>query len=256
MRLRSLFIVFILSVFYLNCFSQQPNSSKNDSSIIVKNDTMSKFSFGGSNFTVSKYIPRSGTQVGKGSANQTLAYVSYSNFTAYVWFNYGFPDSRITEIDYGLEYKYRLSQKFLKGNWDIKAGAHKYIFPVPELNNFILEGTLSYRGIVESDVLYTYCFESTKIESGSRIYIELRKPFEIKIKKLKSELIPQLSTAYHWGFYGWQKFGQITPGLRYKMHFSKFSINTFLNYQFSADDISEGYITKKRFLYGGIGIEF
>jgi hypothetical protein len=106
---------------------------------------------------------------GKVFANQTLAYVSYSNLTAYVWFNFGFPDARITEVDYGLEYKYTLSQNFLNSSWNIKGGAHKYIFPVPELNNFILEGTLLYNGKIESDVLYTYCFNNDKIQSGSRL---------------------------------------------------------------------------------------
>ncbi|OFY50421.1 MAG: hypothetical protein A2W85_10305 [Bacteroidetes bacterium GWF2_41_31] len=250
-------LLFILTMmFVINKTNAQQNVvTTNDSINKFEKDSIVKFEFGGSNYSVSKYIPRSGTQVGQGIANQTLAFISYSNLSTYFWLNYGFPDKRITEVDYGIEYEYKLAVDFLKGSWNIKAGAHNYIFPVPDLSNFILEGSLLYKGVIESDLLYTYCFKSKKIDSGSRLYFEIRKPFKLILAKIKTLFYPTLSSAYHFGFYGWEGFGHITPGVKLKVNLSHCSINTFLKYQISSNDIIKGY-TKPKFLYGGLGIEF
>ncbi len=246
---RKIICLIIMQIFVINILFAQVNESSTE----ISNNS---FQFGVSNYTVSKYIPRSGTQVGLGSANQTLGYLSYKNLTIYFWMNYGFPDETITEFDYGIEYKHNLYSDTHLGEISIVGGAHKYIFPVAQLNNFILEGKILYNGILKTDILYTHCFRSNNVDSGSRIYIELRKPVILFDKSFQIQLIPLMSSAYHWGFYGWEKWGQLTAGIKSKFVFDNISIIAYANYQYSSDDISIGHVTEKLFPYFGIGIEY
>ena len=91
MRIKLTLLLILTMMFVSNKTNAQQNVvTTNDSINQFKKDSIVKFKFGGSNYSVSKYIPRSGTQVGQGIANQTLAFISYSNLSTYFWLNYGF----------------------------------------------------------------------------------------------------------------------------------------------------------------------
>jgi len=219
-------------------------------------DSIKKISFGGSNFVSTKFIPRSGVRLGDGFVNQTFLKVNYSKFTAWSWINYGLEEGAFQEVDFGIEYRDLLAQNFLNGNLHFMVGVSNFNLPTLDLSNLLFEGSLSYKGAIEVDVISTNLVKSKKVQNhGSRLYAEIRKPIQFKINKLNTELIPMVSGTYHWDFYGFEELAYISPGVKYKLHFSTFSISSFLNYQFSSKDII-GAGDKENFLYGGIGIEF
>ena len=270
MHLKRYLLPIIFAIFYFNGFSSNkihPYKIKNTSFIEkialqkdtlgkFKNDSIKKFRFGGSNFVSTRFIPRSGVQLGDGFVNQTFLKVNYSKFTAWSWINYGLEEGAFQEVDFGIEYRDLLAQNFLNGTLHFMVGASNFNFPTLELSNLLFEGSLSYKGVIEVDVISTNVIKSKKVRNtGSRLYAEIRKPIPFKIRKLNTELIPMLSSAYHWGFYGFEELAHISPGVKYKLHFSKVSISTFLNYQFSSKDVI-AIGDNQNFLFGGLGIEF
>jgi hypothetical protein len=228
---------------------------KRDTLNTQKNDSVKKVTFGGSNFISTRFIARTGAQLGKGLVNQTFFKIQHSKFTAWAWANYGLEEGAFQEVDFGIEYRDILVKKFLGGKLDFMFGLTNFNFPTLDISNLLLEGMISYQGFIEVDVVSTTVLENKKVDTGSRIYTEIRKPFPIKIGSLKTTLIPTISGTYHWDFYGFDKEAHISPEIKYKLHFSKFAISTFLKYQISSDDIvtADG---KKNPVYGGLGIVF
>lgn len=54
---------------------------------------------------------------------------------------------------------------------------------------------------------------------------------------------------------GFEELAHLSPGIKYKLHFSTFSVRSFLNYQFGFKDIN-AVGDNENILYGGLGIEF
>ena len=196
---------------------------------------------------VSRYIPMSGTQVGDGNGFQSGAAISIKGFKAYLWSNYGIPDKAFTEIDYGIEYTDKIYDAL-----NASIGFHKYNFPESELYNWNLEVGTYYTGKINVETRYTYCIDEDSFLSGGRLYAKIEK---IIIKNNASVLLyPYISTAYHWGYYGWQGFGHITSGMRFLYKVNDFiAANALLSYQISSNNINQ---KEDNFLYGGVGLYF
>ncbi len=196
---------------------------------------------------VSRYIPMSGTQVGNGNGFQLGTVISINGLKTYLWSNYGIPDKAFTEIDYGIEYTDRINNAL-----NASIGFHKYNFPKSELYNWNLEFGAYYTGKINVETRYTYCFGEDSVLSGGRLYAKIEKII-IKNNAIVS-LFPYISTAYHWGYYGWQGFGHITSGMKLLYKVNDFlKVNALLSYQISSDNISQ---EKDDFLYGGVGLYF
>ncbi len=209
------YLLFIsIFTFYFNGFSSSkihPHKTKNpslnekialqkDTLRKSKNDSIKKFRFGGSNFVSTRFIPRSGAR-GDGFVNQTFLKVNYSKFTAWSWINYGLEEGAFQEVDFGIEYRDLLVQNFLNGTLHFMAGVSNFNIPTLDMSNLIFEGALSYKGVVEIELISTNVIKSKKVKNtGSRLYTEIRKPFLFKIKNLNTELILMVSGAYHWIF--------------------------------------------------------
>lgn len=269
MYLKRYFLFTSIFIFYFNGFSSSKihlHKIKNTSfieKIVIqrdtlgksKNDSIKKFRFGGSNFVSTRFIPRSGVR-GDGFVNQTFLKVNYSKFTAWSWINYGLEEGAFQEVDFGIEYNNLLVKNFLNGILHFMVGVSNFNIPTLDLSNLIFEGALSYKGVFEIDLISTNVIKSKKVRNtGSRLYAEIRKPIPFKIKNLNTELIPMVSGAYHWDFYGFEELAHISPGIKYKLHFSTFSVSSFLNYQLGSKDII-AVGDKENILYGGLGIEF
>lgn len=196
---------------------------------------------------VSRYIPMSGTQVGNGNGFQSGAAISKKGFKAYLWSSYGIPEKTFTEIDYGIEYTEIINKKF-----NVSIGIHNYNFSESDLHNWNLEFGARYSDKINVDTRYTYCIDEDSYLSGGRLFVKIEKM--IIRNDLSVSFSPYISTAYHWGYYGWQGFGHLTTGLKILYEMNDFiTANALLSYQLSSSNIRQ---EEDDFLYGGVGLTF
>lgn len=236
---RIIFIILLTIFFIKNIFPQSD-------SIYNKNIYV-----GLSNYLVTKYIPKSGTQIGKGEANQFLTYASYNGFTFYVWINYGFPENRITETDLAIFYDFNISENFLRGSLSGNIGFVEWIFPVWELQNEIIESNIKYNGWLNLNLLITQMLKDKDVEFGTRLHLKFSKDISLKIGKMESVLTPMVTSAFHFSFYDMDGLAHITPGLEYTLILNRLKISAHLNGQASTNNIN---VEKTNFLYSGIGL--
>jgi hypothetical protein len=223
-------------------------SSQADSILKKKN-----FSFGMSDYYVSQYVPKSGTPIGQGSANQFLGFAKYKHLKTFIWVNYGFPDKRVTEADLALFIEYKLPGNFLYGELSGDIGFVEWILPLIGFNTEVIECNTRYSGIINLNLAINQILADQNAEYGTRLHLEISKTVRFNIKTVHSTLTPALYAAYHINFYNMDGFACITPGLRYSMQFGKLVLNVFLNNQYSTEHI---HVEDDIFFYGGLGLEY
>gem|GEM_PF-6130456 len=205
------------------------------------------YALSGSLGLVSDYIPMSGTQVGKGTSVQSGTSISKGHFKTYLWSNYGLPEKAFTEIDYGVEYFNEISQNIYAA-----AGVHQYHFPKSDLHNWNLEAACLYRSYINFYIRYTYCLDSNDFLSGGRLHVTAER--DLTGENAKMHLYTSISSAYHWGYYGWEGFAHVTPKIRVAYELSDIlSMDLFSAYQISVENIKQ---ESDCFMYGGIALSF
>lgn len=202
-----------------------------------------------SNHIVSKYIPKSGTQIGKGLANQSLLSCSYKNLGFYFWVNHGFPDDNITETDIGITHHSNISEKFLSGKLSYVLGFHKWFFPMEKFDCNLIEIKIVYYNFFDINLLVTQLVKNQTIDYGTRIYSEIVLPINISNK---ITLSPLISSAYHFNFFGMSGIAHSTIALQFRMNLKRYTLNGYINNQFSSSNID---YMNKNFIYYGFGIE-
>lgn len=218
--------------------------------IFIYSSTNAQINYLFSNYTVSKYIPKSGTQIGKGCANQSLILFDYQNYNLYLWLNHGFPDKRITETDFGFMHNCVYSNNILKGKLSNNLGAHIWIFPIYNFNCGLFEDKITYQGPININLLITQLLKSREVEFGTRIYLDISIPIRLNTK---ISIVPIYSSAYHYHFFEMDKTAYNAIGLVFKISFKNYVISSFINKQFSTENIN--YL-KKEFIYNGFGVEY
>jgi hypothetical protein len=236
-------------LFVLSCFMPSLKVSSQADSILKKRN----LSFGLSDYYVSQYVPKSGTPIGQGSADQFLCYAKFKHLKTYIWINYGFPDRRVTEADLALFIEYKLPGHFLHGELSGDIGFVEWILPLIGFNTEVIECNTRYSGIINLNLAINQILTDQNAEYGTRLHLEISKPIRFNIKTVHTTLTPALYSAYHFNFYNMDGLAFIALGLKYSMQFNKLVLNVFLNNQYSTEYI---HVEDDIFLYGGFGFEY
>lgn len=208
------------------------------------------FGFGFSDQVVTKYVPKIGSQIGDGFANQSMVQLSYAGFKLFGWGNWGIPEKGFNGIIYGLQYKRKLPIKSERIKIDNMVAFNNYIFPSFDLNNWVADYFINIIGSLQTTFQYSHVFSGGTVEHGDRIYGIVNYPVHYAFLGKSSILTPCISSTYNWNFYDKTGLAHLTFGLKNKFVIGRFSLNAFINYQHSFESI-------KPFLesgfYGGLG---
>jgi hypothetical protein len=208
------------------------------------------FGFGFSDQVVTKYVPKIGSQLGDGFANQSMVHLSYAGFKLFGWGNWGIPETGFTGIVYGLQYKLKLPVKSERIKIDNMVAINKYIFPSYDLDNWVADYFISIIGQVQTTFQYSHVFSGGTVEHGDRIYGIVNYPVRYTFLSQTSIITPSISSTYNWDFYGKTGLAHLTFGLKNKLIIGRFSLNTFVNYQHSFESIK---LFLESGFYGGLG---
>ncbi len=202
---------------------------------------------------VTKYVPKVGVQIGEGYADQSLINLSYAGFSVFGWGNYGFPENSFTGVIYGIQYLHKLPIKSKKINYYNKVALHNYIFPTADLSNWVADYCFTAKGKTQATLQYSHVFSDKEIEHGDRLFGIINFHVKYKLYKIESVLSPNISSAYHWNFYGKTGLAHLTFGLKNNLIFGRFSTFAYVNYQHSFESIENLFESG---FYGGLGIAF
>lgn len=209
-----------------------------------------QLNFGLENVFVSKYIPKSGTQIGRGSASQSLAYCSTSGVTVYGWVNHGFPDNEVTETDFGLSYGRMLSADVFGGEIDWNVGYQRWIFGLADFSSNVIEGRIAYAGAIRLNMYVTRLVGDHDFRPGLRLFMDGTWPLEVVWRGVHSVVEIGVAYAHHREFYGMNGYAHSTPGVRVATDLGSLSVSGFCKLQMSSDIPYE----KRNFLYAGVGV--
>ena len=189
----------------------------------------------------SKYITDSGTQIGEGPVAENVAGLTLGPLTGFVWGGYDFGINDWSEIDYGLT----LDLPLVKGenhNLGLNLTYKHWTYPGMGWNsdNVGVVG-VSYNGLVNAKLQLHHLFETSTTETGDRVGGRIDKPILLyELDDLAVRLNPSITAAYHDKFFGRQGLGHITPGIAIQLTKGRFSLEAFVNQQFSiADEIKD-----------------
>ncbi len=243
-------LIFVVTVLLINVTCEQ---SFAQDTTIVKQENKQRVTVGFNNQLVTKYVPKVGVQVGEGYANQSMVNLTYAGFNVFAWENYGIPDGRFTGIIYGIQYKLKLPLKSEKVDFYNTMALDKCIYPKVDFENWVADYFFIMSGRIQTTFHYSHLFSAGEVEHGDRLHGVINYPVKYKFFKLEPVLMPSISSAYHWNFYGKTGLAHITFGLKNKLVFGKFSILAFANYQHSFESVKA--ILASGF-YGGLGFSY
>ncbi len=240
-----LVIVLLTHFSFLQVYSQDtiPKKQERKHHLIV----------GVNNQIVTKYVPKVGIQIGEGYADQSLINLSYAGFSVFAWGNYGFPENGFTGVIYGIQHKHKFPLKSEKVIYSGKLAVHNYIFPDADLSNWVGDYCFTASGRIKTSLQYSHVFSDERIDHGDRLFGIINFPVKYKLYKIESVLSPNISTAYHWNFYGRSGLAHLTFGLKNNLTFGRFSTFAYVNYQHSFESIRNLFESG---FYGGLGIAF
>jgi hypothetical protein len=238
--------IFVVTALLINVTCEQ---SFAQDTTVVKQENKQRLTVGFNNQLVTKFVPKVGSQIGEGYANQSMVNLAYAGFNIFAWGNYGIPEGRYTGILFGIQYKLKLPINSEKVDFYNTVALNKYIFPTFDLDNWVADYFFIMSGRIQTIFHYSHVFSAGKVDHGDRLHGVINYPVKYKFFKFEPVLMPSISSAYHWNFYNKTGLAHITFGLKNKLGFGNFSILAFANYQHSFESVKA--ILESGF-YGGL----
>jgi hypothetical protein len=219
------------------CISEQPNPAT-----LNKKDNYDAVCLSISSTLLSRDVRPYGNIIGKGPVDQTYLGLEINrNFAVSAWIDYNIKDRDLDEVDYSFESHTQsasIREGPFKGKISGSIDIEEWRYPSGKIfkhDNQVLDAGLSYKGVINANLLYSHLVTHGFMWDGNRVRLTLSKRLDLNSTShegLKVYLLPNFAVARSQDFSPKDHASQATPKVSFGAQKGPFSAEVFIARQF------------------------